>query len=214
MDHFNALFEDKATGTWWRQVNGEAVAGPLKGKKLNPIFTKQMSISKWFETYPQGVVMNPDRAFTEKYDSLGRFEKGQNKSKLTGRDTSSWKPKSWIIGIELNQYSKAYDWNELVKKRIINDVINQTPIVLALSSDNKTFVAYKRNFHPTDSNHSDLMSLKDDKLMTTGGMYNLDGKPLVNASAEPLIPIPAYQEFWHSWKEFHPQTGVYKELTK
>ena len=28
MDHFNAMFEDKTTGTWWRQVNGEAVAGP------------------------------------------------------------------------------------------------------------------------------------------------------------------------------------------
>jgi hypothetical protein len=30
MDHFNAMFEDKTSGSWWRQVNGEAVAG--KGK--------------------------------------------------------------------------------------------------------------------------------------------------------------------------------------
>ena len=24
MDHFNAMFEDKSTGSWWRQANGEA----------------------------------------------------------------------------------------------------------------------------------------------------------------------------------------------
>src|SRR5688572_7438454 len=32
MDHFNAMFEDATTGSWWRQATGEAVAGPLKGQ--------------------------------------------------------------------------------------------------------------------------------------------------------------------------------------
>src|SRR5258708_2073588 len=30
MDHFNAMFEDTATQSWWRQATGEASAGPLK----------------------------------------------------------------------------------------------------------------------------------------------------------------------------------------
>ncbi|MEP6494580.1 MAG: DUF3179 domain-containing (seleno)protein, partial [bacterium] len=34
MDHFNAMFEDKTTGSWWRQATGQAVAGPMKGKAL------------------------------------------------------------------------------------------------------------------------------------------------------------------------------------
>jgi hypothetical protein len=34
MDHFNAMFEDSRTQSWWRQVNGEAIAGSLKGKVL------------------------------------------------------------------------------------------------------------------------------------------------------------------------------------
>ena len=29
MDHYNAMFEDKTTKSWWRQETGEAVAGPL-----------------------------------------------------------------------------------------------------------------------------------------------------------------------------------------
>ena len=33
MDHFNAMFEDKTTGSWWRQATGEAVAGPQEGTR-------------------------------------------------------------------------------------------------------------------------------------------------------------------------------------
>ncbi len=34
MDHFNAMFEDESTQSWWRQATGEAIAGPLKGQLL------------------------------------------------------------------------------------------------------------------------------------------------------------------------------------
>jgi hypothetical protein len=37
MDQFNAMFEDASTESWWRQVNGIAVAGPNKGKQLREI---------------------------------------------------------------------------------------------------------------------------------------------------------------------------------
>ncbi|RYZ51652.1 MAG: DUF3179 domain-containing protein, partial [Sphingobacteriales bacterium] len=31
MDHFNAMFEDQETKSWWQQATGRALAGPLKG---------------------------------------------------------------------------------------------------------------------------------------------------------------------------------------
>ena len=44
MDHFNAMFEDKTTGSWWRQATGEAVTGPRKGMALKeyPIYQKSL----------------------------------------------------------------------------------------------------------------------------------------------------------------------------
>ena len=38
MDHFNAMFEDATTKSWWRQVNGEAITGKLKGQQLPEVF--------------------------------------------------------------------------------------------------------------------------------------------------------------------------------
>lgn len=52
MDHFNAMFEDAATKSWWRQVTGEAIAGPMKGRKLQEIAAEQMRLDAWISLHP------------------------------------------------------------------------------------------------------------------------------------------------------------------
>ena len=37
MDHFNAMFEDETTHSWWQQATGIAIAGPLKDPERNRI---------------------------------------------------------------------------------------------------------------------------------------------------------------------------------
>ncbi len=53
MDHFNAMFEDETTKSWWRQVNGEAITGKLKGQQLPEVFSTQTSLAKWLQLNPQ-----------------------------------------------------------------------------------------------------------------------------------------------------------------
>jgi hypothetical protein len=79
MDHFNAMFEDSSTKSWWRQVTGEAVAGPLKGASLPEVESFQVSTGKFFSLYPFGTVMNPDEPSVIFYDSLARYERGKSK---------------------------------------------------------------------------------------------------------------------------------------
>ena len=50
MDHFNAMFEDASTHSWWRQANGEAIAGPSKGKSLTEIPSRQVTLAEWLES--------------------------------------------------------------------------------------------------------------------------------------------------------------------
>ncbi len=57
MDHFNAMFEDRATGSWWRQANGEAVAGEHKGKTLPEIPSRQVSLKRWIALFPYRIIM-------------------------------------------------------------------------------------------------------------------------------------------------------------
>ena len=200
MDHFNAMFEDATTQSWWRQATGEAVAGPLKGEALKDVSCVQLTVRKWFELHPDAVVMQPDAASMASYGE-GKFERGENKSGLTGTDPDSWKEKSWVVGVQVGGVSKAYDWNRLKEQRVINDQVGNTPIVVILSTDQQSFAAFER---PAAS---ERFTIQDDALSSAGKSYDFSGRELA-APAHHLRKLPAYQEFWHSWRTFHPETKL------
>lgn len=202
MDHFNAMFEDQSTGSWWRQVNGEAVAGPLKGQKLPEFYAVQMSLEQWLKLYPQSTIMQPDPASMAYYDPDATYEKGIDQSALTGTNPESWQKKSWVIGIELGENSRAYDWNELEKKRVLNDRIGETELFIALATDGNSFAAFER---PTTA----PATLSGDTLLIGQKKYNFAGVSL-DQTEHKLTRIRAYQEFWHSWETFHPKTTRYE----
>ena len=173
MDHFNAMFEDEDTKSWWRQATGVAAVGKLKGTALNEIPSRQMRLGAWIGEYPNTTILQPDSLFTKQYKGLEGFDEGTIKSGLEKRDSGSWKFKSWVVGVVVEGGSRAYDWNELVNNRIIHDTIQNIPIVIELEKDGVSFHVWK-------------------------------------SQGNTLTPVPAYQEFWHSWQYFHPGTSVYK----
>ena len=203
MDHFNAMFEDHTTKSWWRQANGECIAGPLKGQKLPEVPAQQVSLSTWIATHPNTLILQPDPDFQSQYDQQARYERGLSTSALTRRDTTPWQPKSWVVGIRIGQHTRAYDWTHLTQSRLINDTLGNQPIALTLSPDSLSFYAFRRpSLTPFTLHHDTLFS---DTIP-----YTLTGTPLLPAIPN-LNPLPAYQEYWHSWQTFHPTTTRYAQ---
>jgi hypothetical protein len=201
MDHFNAMFEDQATGSWWRQANGEAVAGEHKGKTLPEIPSRQVTLKRWLTLYPNSLIMQADSTFAEEYAKDYAFERGTSRKTLTGTDTLSWKDKSWVVGLTVNDRSKAYDWNRLRRERVVNDEVGGKPIVVVLASDDASFFAFERPDAAT------VFSLRGDSLVTVDPKraYALSG----HGAAGTLKPVNVSQEFWHSWRTFQPGTERY-----
>jgi|HubBroStandDraft_1064217.scaffolds.fasta_scaffold75063_2 uncharacterized protein DUF3179 len=199
MDHFNAMFEDASTHSWWRQATGEAVAGPRKGLSLPEVDASQVTLGEWFRLHPGSLVMQPDEPSRENYDTYGRFERGLSTGELTRTDRSSWLDKSWVVGIQVGLSSKAYDWRRLRAQRIINDRVGDVPVVLALSADQKSFAAFER---PDDGW---VFALQGDVLSANGRSFDLSGRDLA-APDRRLKSVNGHQEFWQSWRTFHPDT--------
>ena len=198
MDHFNAMLEDATTKSWWRQVTGEAITGKLKGQQLPEVYSTQTSLVDWLQLNPNSLVMQADENYIRSYDSTFKFESGASKSKLTGTDSLSWKDKSWVIGVKAGKESKAYDWNQLKKEKLIQDKIGATPVFIVLSKNDKSFFAFQR---PTDNS---VFNLNGDTLLFDNHKYRIDGKGIDTLFS--LKPLPASQEFWHSWRTFNPGT--------
>jgi hypothetical protein len=202
MDHFNAMFEDETTGSWWRQVTGEAVEGPLRGTFLPELPSSQASLGAWQKLYPASLVMQPDSTFKGEYADLDTYDTGLGRGKLTGTDTLSWNDKSWVAGIDLKRAAKAYDWNKLKQLRLVQDAVGGKNILLALGDDNKSFFAFER----PDKDSAFL--LRHDTLFSGDRSWSLNGKA-TDASGGDLKRVKVYQEFWHSWRTFHPNTTRY-----
>ena len=207
MDHFNAMFEDEDTKSWWRQATGVAVAGPLKGTALKELPSEQMRLGAWVRKFPNTLVMQPDPSFVKQYEGLQGFDNGTINSGLEKRDSTSWKFKSWVVGVLVNDHAKAYDWNELLKKRMIKDTLQNVHIILVVEKDNASFHVWKEMVNDK------LLQLAFDeasqtlKDAATNTVWDMNGQCIEGTlKGSHLSPIPAYQEFWHSWQSFHPAT--------
>jgi hypothetical protein len=206
MDHFNAMFEDATTKSWWRQVSGEAIAGPLKGSFLNELPSRQMTLSAWLRQQPSSTVLQPDNKFNKQYRDLEYFDDGTIKSGLEKRDSLSWKPKSWVIGVAHNNTAKAYDWNELLAKKIIQDSLPGLPLVIILENDGASFHVWSRWMDGVVLRFQRRgdMELQDEN---TSSIWNINGTCVSGKMiGMQLQPLQASQEFWHSWQTFHTNT--------
>lgn len=207
MDHFNAMFEDATTKSWWRQANGEAITGKLKGTKLPEIPSRQMRMDDWLQLYPNSTVMLPDSNFNKKYAGLKDYDIDTSMGSLETRDSASWKFKSWVIGVNAGKESKAYDWNTLYTKKVWNDSLAGTSLLLTLHPNGQTFYVLNRKVG------SNTLHFAIDS--TGAGMHDAETNSewLLNGvctggqlKGSTLQPVQAYQEFWHSWQTFHPAT--------
>jgi hypothetical protein len=48
----NFLMRDEETGSWWQQVTGEAILGPLKGRRLTRVSQDEISFGSGSQKRP------------------------------------------------------------------------------------------------------------------------------------------------------------------
>jgi hypothetical protein len=206
MDHFNAMFEDASTGSWWRQVNGEAIAGPKQGKTLAEIPAEQMRLEAWIKQYPHTLIMQADSTFVEEYEGLQNYDEGKSKSTLTRADSLSWQEKSWVVGVQIGPSARAYDWNDLLAHRVLNDTLAGTAIVVAVENDSASFHVWQRDSLSFFFDASAAL-LRDEQ---TQSSWNWQGESIAgDLQGRKLRVVQSYQEFWHSWQTFRPHTSQY-----
>ncbi|MGC4036115.1 MAG: DUF3179 domain-containing (seleno)protein, partial [Chitinophagaceae bacterium] len=205
LEHNNAILEDIATKSWWQQATGKAIAGRMKGKSLQEIPSEQMSLSAWLRDRPNTLVLQRDPQLTPWYEELGGSDRLHDKGMLDQRSADAWQAKSWVVGIDEPNFSKAYDWNEIVVKQVINDSLPALPVLLVLEPDRKSYHVWKREV--SDKILSFIMQNNTLTDTTTNSTWNFDGVCIAGPlQGQKLQPVQASQEFWHSWLRFHPET--------
>jgi hypothetical protein len=210
--HYNAIIEDEGTGTWWYQATGIAAAGKLKGQKLTELPYEQSTLASWLIKHPHSLILQPDEHYVADYDDLKNYDRLQPVDKdSTLKNKDSLLRKSWMLGVIVNGQPKAYDWRHLFKKSLVNDNISTTPVVLAIEPDGLTYHAFNSEVKG-QTLHFKLDTAGELTDVETASVWDWDGTAVSGTlKGDRLGKIQAYQEYWHSWKHFHPNTLFWKD---
>ena len=211
--HYNAVIEDETTKTWWYQADGKAAVGQLKGSQLQEIPYEQSTLAAWISKHPGSLILQPDHHYMNEYNELKNYDRLQAVDKDSSlKNKDSLMRKSWVVGLVINGQAKAYDWRHLFKKRFVNDNVNQTNLLLTLEKDSLTYHSFNRSVNGKIL-HFNLDKSGQLTDLETASLWDWDGLSIAGAlKGNRLSKVQSYQEYWHSWKYFHPNTLFWKDL--
>ena len=134
----NFLMRDKETGTWWQQITGKAIYGPLQGAALDLVLSDELTFGQWRTESPAGQVLAPVAKYTKEYDSNWEPDVAKLPVVVSFPGTEL-KSRDVVIGLTINSVARAYPWETFAKQSPILDRVNGMPLLLALGPDGKSF---------------------------------------------------------------------------
>jgi hypothetical protein len=209
----NFIMKDEETGSWWQQISGEAIQGPLKGQKLTPVETDELTFDTWKRENPDGRVLLPD----EKIRQQQKYEPADWESqvakmpvRVSAKLDDALEPRSLIVGILIDGKAKAYPFSAIEKQSPILDTLGGRDIVILLADDGKSVRAFERNVNGQKLEflkNADSNELIDAE---TASVWDFTGKaangPLAGTE---LKKIPVLKDYWFDWKIYNPETELY-----
>jgi len=141
----NFLMRDKETGTWWQQITGKAIYGPLRGASLELVLSDELTFGEWKSEISDSPVvaqvLKDVPKYAKEYES--NWEPGVAKLPVVisfpGTDLKS---RDVVVGLQMEGAGRAYPWNTLVKQSPVVDRVNGTPLLVAIGPDGKSFRAF------------------------------------------------------------------------
>jgi hypothetical protein len=170
---------DKETGSWWQQITGLAVYGPMKGAALELVPSDELTFGEWKSEVSGGKVFAPVVKYTKEYDSNWEPEVAKLPVVISFPGTEL-KSRDVVVGLELSGASRAYAWDSLVKQSPVMDRVHGTPLLVAVGADGKSFRVFVSRIDGKDAE----FFLKDATPETNKEMSPADAKPSVT-------PVPA-----------------------
>ena len=212
----NFIMRDEETGSWWQQVSGKAIHGPLRGHQLKSVFHDEVSFAIWKHEQPQGRVLKPDEriAAANEYETSDWEMRVGRMRVVQGTDVDHrLAPRTLVMGIDIDGRAVAYPLAALQKQSPIIDIIGTVPIVVVLGDDHRSVRAFERTvdgrrlefFQKVENGAVQLIDAE------TGSTWNFEGKAVSGPLAgSQLKKVYVLEDFWFDWRLYHPDTAIYE----
>ncbi len=137
----NFLMRDTETGSWWQQITGKAIYGPLRGATLELVPSDEITIGEWKSEVSGGRVLAEVPKYKKEYDSNWEPEVAKLPVVISFPGTEL-KSRDIVVGLQIEGASRAYPWETLLKQSPVMDRVHGTPVLIVVGPDHKSFRAF------------------------------------------------------------------------
>jgi len=207
----NFLMRDRETGSWWQQVTGRAISGALSGATLELAPYDEVTFGLWKSGSPRGMVLAPVAGREKDYDN--DWEKEVAKYPVpVSFPGQGLKDRDVILGVEIGGQARAFPLDRVLTQSPVEDKIAGIPIVLVTGKDGASVRAFRLQGNGSETElFRDSQSAEWRLIDSQGNAWNFEGCAIAGpATGQCLEKISFLKDFWFDWKNYHPQTTVYR----
>jgi hypothetical protein len=208
----NFLMADEETGSWWQQVTGEAVQGPLKGRRLDLVFHDEIAFADWKREHPAGRVLRPDRVAGRVESDTWEADVARLPVMNPPAEGGPLGSRDVVAGVRLEGKARAYPFTTLRQQSPVLDLLGGVPVLVIVGEDGRSVRAFERRVEGRELQlflkpASSPAVLVDSE---TASVWSFAGEALSGPLQGKKLPkVYVLKDYWFDWKAYNPETSVY-----
>jgi hypothetical protein len=208
----NFLMRDEETGTYWQQISGRAVSGPLAGAVLPFIASDELTFALWKSEQPRGTVLEDVPAYVFGYARKDWDVRMAKAPTVISYAQPGLAARDLMLGIQAFGAARAFPYDAVRKAGLVQDHVGTQPVLLVVGPDGQSVRAFRAegtaDFYRSGE-HGPLM------LDSGGGQWNFQGCAIGGPSqGRCLERVEVIKDYWFDWRHYHPDTTVYRAAAR
>lgn len=227
----NSVVYDRATGSWWQQLSGEAIVGEAAGARLAPLPSQILAWPDFAAGYPEGRVLTRSTGAVREYgySPYSGLETSGNLPALvqafvSGEVDGRLGPMARVAALLVDGAAVAYPFEMLSAVHAINDEVGGEAVAVFWGAGARSAVDAARVSESRDVGSAAAFGravagqtltfewaeggIRDQE---TGSTWSLTGRALAGPlQGEQLTRLASVEAFWFAWSGIYPGTEVWE----
>ncbi len=209
----NFLMRDEQTGTYWQQITGLAVSGPLAGRRLTLVPAEELTYSLWQSEEPNGTVLQDVPQSVHGYAPRDWDVRMARAPVVISFAQAGIKDRDLMLGISAFGASRAFPYEAVLRQKLIQDHVGSEPILLIVGPDGHSVRGFRGRI-PGRPDDTQFYRIAESRALfmdaATGTRWDFHGCAVEGVlRGTCLEEVYATKDYWFDWRNYHPDTTVF-----
>jgi hypothetical protein len=208
----NFLMRDEETGSFWQQISGRAISGPLRGRQLTLVLSDELTFATWKAEEPAGTVLENVPQYASEYETKDWDQHMDREPVVIEFPEHGMRPRDLILGIRMEGASRAFPYARVVQEKLVKDRVGAEPVLLVVGPDGVSVRAFRDRIsgvagEPDFYRASGKAHMLD---AATGSEWNFQGCAVSGtATGMCLERVAMLKDYWFDWRNYNSQTSIW-----